>query len=454
VRTDCRVDAAGNVLVLGLGTSGRAAIELIDRLGGRSFVTDDRPGAAADQLPTSCELIPADDVASRFGDLAGVVTSPGIPKNHPILAAAEASGLAILSEPAFAAQYISAPLLAVTGTNGKSTTVSLLGEMLEAAGLDCFVGGNLGTPLCEAAGRSWDAVVVEISSFQLEWPGSLRPTIAAILNLSPDHLDRHGDMQTYARTKLGLVERMPAESWVVVARDDRWWEGPLGGGLLESGHRITTFGRSDLVKSEQGIVAMMDPPRLHAEDGWEVELVPGWPESPFDWDNVAAAAEIARRFGVPSSAIRAGVESFEPLAHRLALVGSHLGVEYWNDSKATNVGAALRSLEGFGRPVILLAGGVAKGAQFGALAASAGIKQVLAYGEAAGDIRDAITGSPDRSVRVEVCSGLRAAFDAAAAQAKVGDIVLLAPACASFDEFGNYAERGRAFVAMVEALGT
>jgi UDP-N-acetylmuramoylalanine--D-glutamate ligase len=442
-----RVDGTRSVAVLGLGNSGRAAVDLIERLGGRSFVTDDRAGVATDSLPASCTVVASADTRAMLAEAVGVVASPGIAKDHHLLAAAQDAGLPILSEPAFAAQYIAAPLLAVTGTNGKSTTVSLLGKILQAAGRDCFIGGNLGRPLCEAAGQRWDVCVVEISSFQLEWPGELRPAIAAILNLSPDHLDRHGDMANYARTKLALTHRMSTQDWLVLSRTDRWWEGMLD----DVSARVTTFGIGEADASMRGLVASPQTRTLCGEDGWEVVLAEGWPENPFDWDNVAAAAEMARRFGVSAAAIREGVEAFEPLAHRLARVGSHEGVEYWNDSKATNVGAALRSVEAFDRPVILLAGGVAKGAQFDALAAGGGIKKIVAYGQAGADIAAAVRAGGG-SIAVVVRENLGRAFAEAVAEAEVGDVVLLAPACASFDEFGDYAERGRAFEAMVAAL--
>lgn len=444
-----RVDATGKVLVLGLGSSGRAAIDLIDRLGGSSIAADDRAGATAGDLPSSCEIVAVGELAGRFPSAAGLVTSPGIARGHRVLQSAVGAGLPVLSEPAFAAQYIGAPLLAVTGTNGKSTTVSVLGKILAAAGLDCFVGGNLGPPLCEAAGRRWDACVVEISSFQLEWPGQLKPAVAALLNLSPDHLDRHGDMAEYAATKLELVRRMTADDWIVAARDDGWWRGPMG--TPEA--RVTTFGVGASAASEPGMCAFPAERLLVGDGDWQVQLAPGWPENGFDWDNVAAAAEMARRFGIPPEAVCDGIAAFEPLAHRLVRVATVAGVEFWNDSKATNVGAALRSLEAFGQPVILLAGGVAKGAEFAALAEAPGLGRVVAYGEAAGSIRRAMIAAHGEGAAVEVRANLAAAFETAVAWAEPGDVVLLAPACASFDEFGNYAERGRAFVAMVAALG-
>jgi UDP-N-acetylmuramoylalanine--D-glutamate ligase len=442
-----RIDAIGNVLVVGLGGSGRAAIELIDRFGGRCRATDDRSGAASDNLPESCTVVSIEDALRAFGDVTGVVTSPGIAIDHPVLVGAVAAGLPVLGEPAFAAQYITAPLLAVTGTNGKSTTVSVLGAILKAAGLHCFVGGNLGRPLCEAAGRSWDAVVVEISSFQLEWPGELHPNITALLNLSPDHLDRHGDMENYGRTKLALVDYMTSEDWLVLPRSESWWQDQL-----DPDHRvrITTFGVGEADSSFRGLSALPSHRCLRAEDGWQVELPSAWPANSFDWDNVSAAAEMARRFGVSAAAIREGVEAFEPLPHRLALVATHRGIQFWNDSKATNVGAALRSLEAFGQPVILLAGGVAKGAEFGALAGAERVKRVIAYGEAASAIAEALEAA---DTPVVVRPDLRAAFDEAVGTAAQGDVVLLAPACASFDEFASYAERGRVFEAMVETFG-
>jgi UDP-N-acetylmuramoylalanine--D-glutamate ligase len=441
------IEADSRVVVLGLGASGRAAAALVDRLGGSTLATDDEGVGAklGARLPPSCEAVDVTRACARIEEAAGVVTSPGVPRDHALLRAARAAGLPILSEPAFAAQFLDAPLLAVTGTNGKSTTVSVLAAMLVADGLRCFLGGNLGRPLCEAVGGAHDACVVEISSFQLEWPGTLAPRVASVLNVSPDHLDRHGDMATYVATKLRLFANMGTQDWAVLGRGQTWWQAPLA----DLVPRLTTFGADRLVGGEPGLRFDRGQRCMVADDGWRVDVGPAWPRHAFDWENLAAAAEMAHRFGVSAGAAERAAAEFEPLAHRLRRVAVCRGVEYWDDSKATNVGAALRSLEAFSQPVILLAGGVAKGADFGALAGVAAIKEVLAYGEAGPALVDALSGATP----VRLLANMRAAFAEAVSLAEAGDVVLLAPACASFDEFGSYAERGRVFGELVAALG-
>jgi UDP-N-acetylmuramoylalanine--D-glutamate ligase len=253
-------------------------------------------------------------------------------------------------------------------------------------------------------------------------------------------------METYIAAKMTIFARMDASDWAVLGRGQPWWRDRVPA----MAPRLTTFGADAPASGECGIVYDSKRRELRAEDGWRVAPTGAWPRHPFDWDNLAAAAEMAHRFGVSEQAVGRAVAAFEPLAHRLHLVGTHRGVEFWDDSKATNVGATLVSLEAFSQPVILLAGGVAKGADFDALSRAKGIKQILAYGEAGPELAGALDGA--WPVRVHV--GMREAFADAATVAEPGDVVLLAPACASFDEFTNYAHRGDVFASLVEALGT
>jgi len=308
------------------------------------------------------------------------------------------------------------------------------------------VGGNLGKPLAHAALAGFDACVVEVSSFQLEWVQTFAPVVGAALNLTPDHLDRHGSMDEYARTKMRLFERMDLSGAAVFCHDQDWWR-PYARGLKPP---ISTFGTLPLPAGGNGTGHDVNRRVLVNEAGESVHLGARWPVVPHDFDNAAAAAQIARAAGATLADIEAGVQSFEPLLHRLSRVGEHAGVVYWNDSKATNVGATLSSLEAFKQPVILLAGGVAKGAEFTPLArAAAKLKLVIAYGEARREIAGALAGV----VPVRVVAGFEEAFAAAAGSAEASDVVLLAPACASFDEFSGYAERGRKFCDLVARLG-
>ena len=361
----------------------------------------------------------------------------------------------MISELELAARHTSVPLIAVTGTNGKSTTVTLLAAILRAAGRRVFVGGNLGDPLSNAVGGKrpededrWDCCVVETSSFQLEWVDELRPRAAAILNLSPDHLDRHGTLEAYRDAKLRIFARMGPEDHAVLNRDESWWRKHAAG----IGAPLSTFGSSAPAAEAQGVVYDAASRRLCATDGRVITLAgAAWPRAPYVFANLAAAAELARRIGVGWDFVEEAVASFSGLAHRLRLVATIDGVEFWNDSKATNIGATIASLEALSGAVVLLVGGVAKGASFEELACAVGdhgrVKLVAAFGEAAGGISEALAGV----AAVETASGLDDAFALAIERAQPGDAVLLAPACASFDEFSGYAERGRAFEALVAA---
>ena len=441
---------AATTLVVGAARSGIAAAGLVGRLGGRAVMTDDA-GAPA-KLPAGIEFATPDQALAlvEAGNLSDVVLSPGVAATHPLAAGAVARGIRVRSELGLASDHVRGRVLAVTGTNGKSTVTTLLAGMMAASGRRVFAGGNLGRPLCEAAAQSdaaYDDLVVEVSSFQLEWPHALSPAVATVLNVSPDHLDRHGSMDAYIRAKMALFSNMEPDSHAVFSRDQTWWH-PYRSSL--DAH-VTTFGGAPVAAGEEGtrFDVRARAVTLLGRDRRVLALPERWPVFPHDVENAAAAAEMARLAGVAPTAIERGIANFRPLAHRLALVGTHAGVRFFDDSKATNVGATLKSLEAFDEPVILLAGGVAKGAEFSALAGVATqLRAVVAYGEAAPLIEAALK---DR-VALKRARGMDEAFAAAVAGAKTGDVVLLAPACASFDEVRNYAHRGERFVELVKGL--
>ena len=449
-------DAPHRVLILGGGRTGRAVAELVHRRGGSSLLADDRAvgtgeqadetaAALAEGLPQSCRFVGSSKSDGILSGVDLVVPSPGVPIDHPVLAEAVARGVDVQSEIEFASRAIEGRIAAVTGTNGKSTTVTLLASILRAGGQRVFVGGNLGRPLAEAVGEAWDWVVVEISSFQLEWVSTLRPRIAALLNVGADHIDRHGSVEVYHRTKLKMFVRMGPEDLAITSRV------PSADGnddLTASVRSVTsapilTFGRGTA-----DFRVDRSARRIEGPGNTDFRLPKSWPVAPYDFLNAAAAVAMAVGAGASREEIEEGLAEFRPLDHRLALVATIDGVEFWNDSKATNVDAALASLEAFASDVILLAGGVAKGAELARLAAGAErIKLLVAYGEAAPELE----GELGRKVRTVCASGLGEAFAVARSQAACGDKVLLAPACASFDEFRDYVERGRHFVRLVEA---
>ena len=425
---------SSTLLVLGLARSGVAAVRLAVREGWRVLVCDDNP-ALSEGLPDSVERLDRAAAVERVLSVDLLIPSPGIAATHPVIAAALAAGVRVAPEIEFAAERLGATLLAVTGTNGKSTTVSLLGAILEAAGRRVFTGGNLGDPLCNAVGRGDEFVVAEVSSFQLEHATTFHPHIASILNLSADHLDRHGDMEGYLAAKLRLLQGMTAADYVVLPTQAPW----RSRAEAASPAVVSNFCAADAAaKREVG------------SGDYRVALPKqGWPELPHDLENAAAAVEMARLAGVDAASAERAIAEFRPLRHRLAKVADVGGVAYWNDSKATNVGAAVSTLRAFDGRVLLLVGGISKGCDFRALASEADrITLVVAYGQAALDVETALA----PSLRVVREPGLLAALRRAAAEARAGDSVLLAPACSSFDEFRDYADRGASFERWVRQM--
>jgi len=429
--------SAPRVLVLGLARSGIAAAGLADRVGWQVALCDDKP-VEATGAPASAERIEPSRALKSLATFDLVVPSPGVPATHPLLAAARARGVRVVSELELAASQLRATLVAVTGTNGKSTVVTLIGAMLAAAGRRVFTGGNLGNPLSNAVGADYEFAVAEVSSFQLEWVEDFHPHVGAMLNLSADHLDRHGDIDNYLATKLRMFAKMDAGDFAVLARGEAW----TSDAAAASGAAVSTFGLAPRAGGEAGIQVDVAARSLVGDGGFVASLPREWPRFPHDLENAAAAAQVVRLLGVSAEAVQKALASFSPLRHRLALVAESGGVSYWNDSKATNVGATLSSLRAFERDVIVLCGGVSKGCDFAPLVREAArIKLVIAYGEAAPEIETALAGA----VEVAREAGLRASLTRAAGLARAGDTVLLAPACASFDEFRDYVDRGEKF---------
>jgi UDP-N-acetylmuramoylalanine--D-glutamate ligase len=441
--------ARGPVMVLGWGRSGRAAAALLVGRGRRVLAWDDR-GIPESEIGDGVVAVNTQGVRqpdTALADVAAVVVSPGVPAGHPVIVAALARALPIVSELELAFRALDAPVLAVTGTNGKSTTVSVLGKILEAAGFRTFVGGNLGVPLCEAVGSGAEAVVAEVSSFQLEWVQQFRPKVAVLLEVTPDHLDRHGDFETYLATKLRLfAAQSPSDAAVVDAHAG------LSERVATAGPApITTFGLVGTGGQEQPTGATADPAerRISAPNGFEVGLGSEWPVAPHDFRNAAAAVEAARLFGISARACEQGLSEFRPLPHRLARVATVAGIQWWSDSKATNVAAARSALGAFDVPVVLLVGGSSKKEDFAGLAeTSARIKLVIAYGAAGDEIEQGLDGR----LPLARAANMTDAVALAGETAEAGEVVLLAPACASFDEFRDYVHRSERFHELVAGL--
>jgi len=434
------------VLVVGLGRSGIAAALLCAARGARVTVTDKRSqaglGAALVQLPSGVTHELGGHRGESFLGADLIVVSPGVPE-IPELAAARAAGVEITGELELASQFVSATIVAITGTNGKSTVTTLVGEMLRATGRPTFVGGNLGEPLAEAVGTPAAAeggfCVVEVSSFQLETVGAFHPRVAVLLNITPDHLDRYDGLDGYAAAKARVFAAQTPDDFAVVNFDD-----PLAV-RASAAARSRRDGFS--IRQSLATGAWLGGPLM-------LKLANQPPESyPADlaWllgqrhnqANALAALLAARLAGATPAEARAGLLAFRPLAHRMELVAEADGIAYYDDSKGTNVGAVVAALDGFPRQVVLIAGGRDKGGDYAPLAEALGRvgRAAILIGEAADKMQAAFEGV----VPVERAPTLEAAVDSARRLARPGDAVVLSPACSSFDMFRDYAHRAEVF---------
>lgn len=444
--------AGKKTAVIGMGKTGVASASFLGKLGATVVAVDEKPPreweAGSDQLSGQPWFgTGAYDPAVLEGvDL--VVPSPGVPPYNDILAAAQKKKIPIISEIELAYRFIRAPIVAVTGTNGKTTTTTLLSRILAHAGKKVFVGGNIGNPLVEyaASPQTEDVVVAEISSFQLQWTETFRPHAAALLNITCDHVNYHGSFEEYRRVKAGIFKYQRPNDLAVLNADDETQEGlassiraqvvrfsshrPLSPGVFLQGDFII-YGRPD-GSEERYPLSMIHLPGLH------------------NVENVMAAVVMARFCGCARESIIEAVSAFRGLPHRIEFAGEKHGVKFYDDSKGTNVDAVLRALETFSTPVILLLGGRDKDGNFDALQTllPSKAKQVVLFGEA----RDRIEPQLGKAVMMSKEPTLKAAVLRAYRDARPGDIVLLSPGCASFDEFANYKERGKYFKEVVGNL--
>jgi UDP-N-acetylmuramoylalanine--D-glutamate ligase len=444
-------------LVVGLGKSGIAAARLLAARGARVRAADRRAAeelATVGQALSGCgvELIAGGHppILAEGADL--VVTSPGVPADTPVLAAARAAGVPVWAEVELAFRFLRGRVVGVTGSNGKSTTTSMIGNVLRTAGIPGGAGGNLGTPLSTLLGEDGpDAVhAVELSSFQLEWVDAFRARVGVLVNFSPDHLDRHGSLGAYAAAKARLLDTQEPEDAAVLNADDpesRRFEAHVRGqhfSFSTRGPVARGAGIEDGMLALRGIPGQPGPvPLLRVAS----LPVPG----EHNLANALAASLACALVGVPGPAVAQGLASFQALPHRLQKVRSVHGVDYYDDSKATNLDATARALASFpAGSVHLILGGKDKGAEWHRLAPLARLhaRRVLLVGEAAPVIRRALGGV----VPLEDCGTVQAAVQTAARSAAPAEIVLLAPGCASFDQYRNFEERGDDFARAVTAL--
>ena len=441
--------AGKTVLIIGLGRTGKSVAQCVLAHGGCVRVAENQAEAVVSApAQSNMEIRSDDDADALLRGVQLVIPSPGVPATHPLLREAVRRRVTVQSEIELAYQLLTCPLVAVTGTNGKSTTTALLGEMMQRSGQETFVGGNLGTPLIDAVGAACAVVVAEISSFQLEWVEQFRPRIGVFLNLSEDHLDRHGSFAHYGRTKRRLFTRQRRSDWAVMNRDDanvRALCHRLPGRLFSFGWTPPAGDRSEGSWVEAETLVLCHAGREMRYAISDIQL-----RGRHNIANAMAAVSAATLWGVSPAVIQTVLASFTGLPHRLELVAEKNGVAYINDSKGTNIDAVVQSLNSFSEPVILLAGGVEKGGDYRPLreVVQTKVKKLILFGQAQRPLRAAL----GQDTETLLVNALDEAVQAAHRGAQAGDIVLLSPACASFDQFRNYAQRGEAFRAYVEAL--
>ncbi len=441
------------VLIVGLAESGKAAAGFLGQRGAIVSATDSQP---AEKLREVKQDLEDQGVRCHFGEHPEslfleqdmIVPSPAVPWNLPQLEAARDSGVQVMGELEIAAGLLQGRVIGVTGTNGKTTTTALIGHILESAGKHVQIGGNIGRPvlsmLKQSRSDTWN--VLELSSFQLEAMNSFRPHIAVVLNVKPDHLDRHGTFEAYTAAKARIMRAQEGGDHLVLNADD-----PVCGSFADASKAQNVwFSRTSSVSDGQRIFSAA------VQDNWllwkgervtEAELPI---RGTHNLENALAAVAATSLAGIPADEIGRSIQSFRPVEHRLEFVRRIAGVDYYNDSKATNVDATLKAVEAFEQGLWVILGGTDKCSDYRTLqnALPARAKACLLIGAAARKIEQQLEGR----VPIHVLDTLERAVEFARRKATPGDTVLLAPACSSFDQFDNYQHRGRAFKELIASL--
>jgi UDP-N-acetylmuramoylalanine--D-glutamate ligase len=443
------------VLVVGLARTGAAAAQFLSKRGAKVKVSDAK--TAAELAPflgplqgLSVEWELGGHTESFFADADLIVMSPGVPLNLPVVKKSRAKGIPVIGEVELAFRFLRRPLIAITGTNGKTTTTTLIGEMLKGSGKKVFVGGNIGTPLIAYVEGPQDDewVVAEISSFQLEGVSEFRPKISVLLNLTEDHLDRYETFGEYVAAKERIFAKQKKEDYALLNADD-----PLTfalGGRLEpqvllfSARRAVSFGS---FLTPEGII-FQGPNGNGTRERFELSRLKI--KGAHNTENLMAAIAVCKMCGCPREALQRVMDEFPGIEHRLEWVRRLDGVSYFNDSKGTNVGSVVKSLQSFEEPVILIAGGKDKGGDYGPLKEliAERVKGMALIGEAK-DRMCAALGGLTESAKL---GSLEEAVRWARSKARPGEIVILSPACSSYDMFENYQERGKRFKEIVHGL--
>jgi len=441
------------VLVVGLGKSGVASALFLKAHGARVAVSDTKSG---DELHNEIPVLLDHGITVETGghgertfrgqDL--IVVSPGVPVDAAPLVQARSLGESVIGEIELAAQFLPGPMVAITGSNGKTTTTTLMGEILTAGGFSTLVGGNIGTPAISLVGQAKreTVIVLEVSSFQLETIQTFRPKIAAVLNVTPDHLDRHRTLEVYVDAKARIFENQRGDDFAVLNEDDPRCM------AMAARTRAQVFWFSRQKEVRQG-AWVRDGNILFRDSAGQREIMPV-AEIPLkgahNLENVLAAVCASVLMGCAPEKIRQAVREFKAVEHRLEYVATVRGVDYYNDSKATNVDATIKALESFPANIHLILGGKDKGSDYAVLndLLRQRVKRVYTIGAAAAKIESQI-----KDVEVVHAQTLENAVRKANAAAQPGEVVLLAPACASFDQFKSYEHRGKVFKEIVRGLG-
>ncbi|HDH87140.1 MAG: UDP-N-acetylmuramoyl-L-alanine--D-glutamate ligase [Deltaproteobacteria bacterium] len=442
------------VLVVGLGESGLAAAKWLVRQGSQVTVSEVRKKAdfnkdvVADLLRSGVKLEFGGHRIKSFLESDLIVVSPGISLDIRPLSQARDQGVPIIGEIELASRYLKTPCIAVTGTNGKSTVVNLIGEMLRKGGKRVFIGGNIGCPLTYyiAGEQNADYVILEVSSFQLDTTQTFSPLMSLILNISPDHLDRYADYTSYARSKERIFANQGPGQALILNDDDPW----LRKEQPQNGPTVYRYG----LESKPERIAALKNGNIEAKLPGE-EMIKFYLErfslpGNHNRANLMAAIITCLILKVPPSAIQEAIDHFKGLLHRIERVDTVRGITFYDDSKATNIDAAIKSIASFSKPVVLIAGGRDKGSDYHPLveAASERVKGAVFLGEASGLLSAAFGNKISWSMANNMNHAVSLAFN----KARKGDVVLLAPACASFDMFKDFAHRGEVFKDAVRRL--
>jgi UDP-N-acetylmuramoylalanine--D-glutamate ligase len=458
--TSVRFDKTESVLVIGLGISGRASVGVLKPLVANVYATDEsspqKLAKALDEIAAiGAQFVAPDALGDVLPKITVAVLSPGIPLNGELVRRIQAAGVPVFSEVEVAYRICKAPIVALTGTKGKSTTTALIGAIFSASGQRTFVGGNIGNALITETAQAGpdDWVIAEVSSFQLESIRSFKPRISCIINITPDHLDRYHSMDEYAEAKFRIFANQGPGDTFVGNLDDPIVAAASGEENARIRARALWFAREPhrestlYIRNEKTIVFAPPTGDPRPVDIMTVDEIPL--HGSHNVDNVMAAILVALAAGIDRNVIADAVRAFKPLHHRLETVLDRDGILYVDDSKATNPGAVIAALRSFDRPIVLIAGGKSKGTDFAELGKviSSRTKAAILIGEAAAEIGKHVK----RSIVLNANS-MDDAVAQAVSHAVAGDVVLLSPACASFDMFASAEQRGELFAAAVNGV--